>query len=140
MADRSGLKLVGFIFATVTLGVMLTAAMVVKTYADGGYTLETSYRPSLRFHALLTIEACNRAIDHRRISGSRSAPSPRPHAASSPTNRIMMVPMLCCECRSGIGSVLSGRTLCINTIPDIPQKRSASPDRSARRWSRRRSR
>jgi hypothetical protein len=29
MADRSGLKLVGFIFATVTVAVMLTAAMVV---------------------------------------------------------------------------------------------------------------
>jgi hypothetical protein len=42
MADRSGLKLVGFIFATVTVAVMLTAAMVVKGYADGVYTLETS--------------------------------------------------------------------------------------------------
>jgi len=31
MADRSGLKLVGFIFATVTVAVMLTAAMVVVT-------------------------------------------------------------------------------------------------------------
>jgi hypothetical protein len=40
MADRDGLKLVGFIFATVTVAVMLTAAMVVKGYADGVYTLE----------------------------------------------------------------------------------------------------
>lgn len=40
MADRGGLKLVGFIFATVTVGVMLTATMVVKGYADGVYTLE----------------------------------------------------------------------------------------------------
>jgi hypothetical protein len=40
MADRGGLKLVGFIFATVTVAVMLTAAMVVKCYADGVYTLE----------------------------------------------------------------------------------------------------
>jgi hypothetical protein len=40
MADRGGLKLVGFIFATVTVAVMLTAAMVVKGYADGVYTLE----------------------------------------------------------------------------------------------------
>lgn len=40
MADRSGLRLVGFIFATVTVSVMLTAAMVVKGYADGSYTLE----------------------------------------------------------------------------------------------------
>ena len=42
MADRSGLKFVGFIFATVTLAVMLIAATVVRTYADGGYTLEST--------------------------------------------------------------------------------------------------
>ena len=42
MADRSHLKLVGFIFATVTLCVMLTTAMVVRGYADGGYTLESA--------------------------------------------------------------------------------------------------
>ena len=42
MADRSHLKLVGFIFATVTLCVMLTTAMVVQGYADGGYTLEST--------------------------------------------------------------------------------------------------
>jgi hypothetical protein len=40
MADRSGLKFVGFIFATVTLAVMLATGMVVKGYADGAYTLE----------------------------------------------------------------------------------------------------
>lgn len=40
MADRSGLKFVGFVFATVTLAVMLTAGMVVKSYADGVYTIE----------------------------------------------------------------------------------------------------
>jgi len=42
MADRRGLRLVGFVFATVTLWVMLTAAMVVKGYADGAYALETA--------------------------------------------------------------------------------------------------
>ena len=42
MADSSHLKLVGFIFATITLCVMLTTAMVVKGYADGGYTLEST--------------------------------------------------------------------------------------------------
>jgi hypothetical protein len=42
MADRSGLKLVGFIFATVTLAVMLTTAMIVQGYADGGYAPETA--------------------------------------------------------------------------------------------------
>ena len=42
MADRTGLKFVGFIFATVTLAVMLTAGMVVKGYADGAYSLESA--------------------------------------------------------------------------------------------------
>jgi hypothetical protein len=42
MADRSGLKFVGFIFATVTMAVMLTAGMVVKTHADGVYTIENT--------------------------------------------------------------------------------------------------
>lgn len=42
MADRNGLKFVGFIFATVTLVVMLTTGMVVKGYADGAYSLETT--------------------------------------------------------------------------------------------------
>jgi hypothetical protein len=42
MADRTGLKLVGFIFATVTLVVMLTTAMVVKGYADGAFSLEST--------------------------------------------------------------------------------------------------
>jgi hypothetical protein len=42
MADRDGLKFVGFIFATVTLMVMLTTGMVVKGYADGAYSLEST--------------------------------------------------------------------------------------------------
>jgi hypothetical protein len=42
MADRGGLKLVGFIFATVTLTVMLATGVVVKGYADGAYSLETT--------------------------------------------------------------------------------------------------
>jgi hypothetical protein len=40
MADRSGLKLVGFVFATVTLAVMLVTGMMVKGYADGAYSLD----------------------------------------------------------------------------------------------------
>lgn len=40
MPDRAGLKLVGFIFATVTLAVMLAGGFVVKGYADGAYTLD----------------------------------------------------------------------------------------------------
>ena len=40
MADRTGLKIVGFIFATVTLAVMLTTVQVVKSHADGRYTLD----------------------------------------------------------------------------------------------------
>jgi hypothetical protein len=46
MADRTGLKFVGFIFASVTLVVMLTTGMVVKGYADGAYSLETAHRAS----------------------------------------------------------------------------------------------
>ncbi|MGA2290153.1 hypothetical protein [Bradyrhizobium sp.] len=42
MADRSGLKFVGFIFATVTLAVMLTTGMVVKGYADGAYSFDSA--------------------------------------------------------------------------------------------------
>ena len=42
MADRTGLKFVGFVFATITLAVMLTAGMVVNTYADGGYMPDTA--------------------------------------------------------------------------------------------------
>ena len=42
MADRVGLKVLGFIFATVTLAVMLATGMVVKGYADGAFTLESS--------------------------------------------------------------------------------------------------
>jgi hypothetical protein len=48
MADRGALKLVGFIFATATLAVMLVAGMVVKGYADGGYTLEASSADAAR--------------------------------------------------------------------------------------------
>jgi len=40
MADRTGLKIVGFFFATVTLAVTLATCMVVKGYADGVYSLE----------------------------------------------------------------------------------------------------
>jgi hypothetical protein len=42
MADRNGLKLVGFIFATVTLAVMLATGMVVKGYADGSYSFDVA--------------------------------------------------------------------------------------------------
>ena len=45
MADRSGLKLVGFLFATVTVAVMLTTTMVVMSYAGGVYTLDSAQRP-----------------------------------------------------------------------------------------------
>ena len=42
MADRGGLKIVGFIFATVTLAVMLTTGAVVKGYADGAYSFDSA--------------------------------------------------------------------------------------------------
>jgi hypothetical protein len=40
MADRAALKLVGFIFASVTFAVMLATTVVVKGYADGVYRLD----------------------------------------------------------------------------------------------------
>ena len=40
MADRGALQFVGFIFATVTLAVMLVTGMVVKGHADGAYSLD----------------------------------------------------------------------------------------------------
>jgi hypothetical protein len=42
MADRGALKLVGLIFASITIAVMLTTTMVVKGYADGVYSLEST--------------------------------------------------------------------------------------------------
>ncbi len=42
LADRGALKLVGFIFATVTLAVMLATGLVVKGFADGNYSFETT--------------------------------------------------------------------------------------------------
>jgi hypothetical protein len=42
-ADKSGLKLVGFIFASVWIAVTLTTtAVVAKSYADGYYALESA--------------------------------------------------------------------------------------------------
>ena len=42
MADRGALKLVGIIFASVTIAVMLTTTMVVKGYSDSVYSLESA--------------------------------------------------------------------------------------------------
>jgi hypothetical protein len=42
MADRSGLKLVGLIFASVTIAVMLATTIVVKDYTDGLYAPESA--------------------------------------------------------------------------------------------------
>jgi hypothetical protein len=41
MADRKGLKFVGFIFAVVTLGVMFATGFVVKGHADGRFVMES---------------------------------------------------------------------------------------------------
>jgi hypothetical protein len=40
MADRTGLKIVGILFATVTLAVTVATWTVVKGYSDGVYSLE----------------------------------------------------------------------------------------------------
>ena len=52
MADRSGLRLVGFVFASVTFAVMLTTTMVVKGYFDGVYSLESTAIEGTREHGL----------------------------------------------------------------------------------------
>jgi hypothetical protein len=42
MTDRTGLKIVGVLFASVTLAVALATWTVVKGYADGVYSLENA--------------------------------------------------------------------------------------------------
>ncbi|WP_347265282.1 hypothetical protein [Nitrobacter sp.] len=42
MADRTGLKIVGVLFATVMLAVTLATWTVVKGYADGVYSFESA--------------------------------------------------------------------------------------------------
>jgi hypothetical protein len=42
MADRNGLRLIGFLFATVTIAVMSTTVLVVKGHADANYVIENS--------------------------------------------------------------------------------------------------
>ncbi len=112
MADRASLKFVGFIFATVTLVVMLTTGMVVKGYADGAYSLEGTPAAGPLGRNSVTI-ARNRAADQRlQISASTTTAT-----TSSPTNRIMMVPIRGASVRNGMGSVLSGRTLFTKSAP-----------------------
>ncbi len=67
MADRSGLKFVGFIFATVTVTVMLATGMVVKGYADGAYSLDTAPGAAQNVTRSLTLP--------RSVSGSRPGPA-----------------------------------------------------------------
>ena len=75
MADRGGLKFVGFIFATVTLAVMLTTGMVVKGYADGGYTLESADdRPAAK-----SAFANHRTRVDRAVRFDLAAPDQRHH-------------------------------------------------------------
>ena len=42
MADTRGLKVIGLIFASLTIAVIATTTVVVKSYADGVYTLESA--------------------------------------------------------------------------------------------------
>lgn len=46
MADRTGLKLVGYVFGSMTLAVMMIAGVMVKSYADGGYALDATVNVS----------------------------------------------------------------------------------------------
>lgn len=45
MADRRSLGIVGFFFGGVTVVVMLTAAIVVKSHVDGRLSLDGANRP-----------------------------------------------------------------------------------------------
>lgn len=40
MADRTGLKFVGYVFASVTLAVVMACGFVVKSHADGRFALD----------------------------------------------------------------------------------------------------
>ena len=42
MVDRNGLRLIGILFATLTLAVMSTTAFIVKGHADGSYAVDPS--------------------------------------------------------------------------------------------------
>jgi hypothetical protein len=42
MADRNGLRLIGLLFATVTIAVMSTTVLVVKGHVDANYLIENS--------------------------------------------------------------------------------------------------
>src|SRR3981189_1615181 len=100
MADRSGLKLVGFIFATVTVVGMLTTTVVVKGYADGVYTLDAAATASSEVRCAGRFLAfsqpfCRKAF--QRIQTSASAVTER---NSNPINRITRVPIPCCDIRS----------------------------------------
>jgi hypothetical protein len=40
MADRTGLKLVGFVLGSMTVAVMMIAGVMVKGYSDGSYSFD----------------------------------------------------------------------------------------------------
>lgn len=42
MADRTGLKFVGYVFASVTLAVVMACGFVVKSHADGRFALDST--------------------------------------------------------------------------------------------------
>lgn len=48
MADRNWLKLIGFLFATMTFAVISTTVLVVKSHADGNYSFENSMASAAR--------------------------------------------------------------------------------------------
>jgi hypothetical protein len=50
MTDRTGLKIIGFLFAAVTLAVTLATWTVVKGYADGVYSLENAATADTAVH------------------------------------------------------------------------------------------
>jgi len=47
MADRTGLKLVGYVFGSMTIAVMMIAGVMVKSYDDNGYQLDAAVNVSM---------------------------------------------------------------------------------------------
>lgn len=55
MADRRSLGIVGFVFGSVTVAVMLIAVIVVKHHVDGRLTLDGARMPVIAASAQIVI-------------------------------------------------------------------------------------
>ena len=131
MADRRGLKFLGFIFATVTLAVMLATGMVVKGYADGAYSLEGDAvavdESDFANHSAKSsrLRSCaNFAIGPRRKISAAPDQRQRQHRGhQQPDKADHDGAHPCGGLRIGMGSLLSGRMLFMQVSPEICRRR-----------------